>query len=169
MTPLVASPPAEQLLRVALEHLPQARSPELAALHLVLPVDVVVPTDLQRSGGGWLFRGVLLPSGDLQRLVEAVTRTTRPGDRYLDLAAPRWTWVKPRRSGMYVQLHGPGVLWGGPAFAAEPQVPVESVTEVMRAWRLGQLARLPGVCHTQFGTVAVTGDGERRQLWFLGG
>lgn len=124
------------------------------------------PFELVSKPQSWAWRGCEQPHGAdrIASLAELVARCHRGDDRYVDPAAPPWSWVRPIRSGAGLVVFGAEAVLGAPALTADASVSPGEIHEFARAFVLGEVGEPPAVFHNSCSTLLVCGD---RHRWHL--
>jgi hypothetical protein len=110
----------------------------------------------------WHWRGIDTdftgdPVADVAALVAAGRRSD---DRFVVPDGEPWQWVRPTRSGHRIIVWGADTLLGAPAMSADPDVTLDQIWSVLKAWWYGELTEVPAVHGTGSDGVLVTGTAD---------
>lgn len=162
-----SAPLSPSELARALDHT-DGDSRTAAALLLALPLGELPVVSAKLEHECWHWRGAKVEwSGDVVHDVVALVESgRREGDRFLVPEGEPWRWVRPTRSGYKTIVWGADTLLGAPALSADPDVSLDEIWAVLRAWWHGELTEAPAVYAHEGASVLVTGDD---QAWHLVG
>ena len=150
-------PPCADDLRNALD---LVTHPGLEAIALLaLPLDELPRAALQLRAGAWEWRGEREPitADPVEAITRLVARGARPSDRFVDLEAMPWDWLRPLRSGCRTVVLGFDVFLGGPALTVEAGAE-HLLEDLVEAWVDGHHITAPGVLELPAGLALIDGD-----------
>jgi hypothetical protein len=137
-----------------------------AALLLALPLGELPVVAAKLEQDRWQWRGVERDfTGDCVADVAALVFDGRQsGDRFVVPDGEPWQWVRPTRSGHKIIVWGADTLLGAPSMSADPDVTLDQIWSVLRAWWHGELTEAPAIYSGSDGDVLVTGTED---AWHL--
>lgn len=161
------SPPTAAQLLNAWDKIGRPGPVEQVMLHLGTPNDVAVSAGAWATADRFTLRGRVAPARGNQPDQVAVDVSTaartavRRTDRYLDLHADPSTWIKVLRSGVHRIAYGADLLFGFPPLLLADNVDPAAASELLRAWRRGELRDFPALFTAADQLYVAEGNHER--------